>query len=239
MSFKVLQRINDNAYVPTQERLGLQEARWPRRSCPGQESPFSTEPNFSTQITPKGHKCSWKVLLNSENRITHTLHYSRSRSIPSVVHGALVRRLVDRGGVGVEFGKPKSRPKLSRLYLRSALFESSSTLSESDSAQVQSDFVRVHHRDEKKHYQIGAVARDTSSFVSLCTKSESMQNPESVECQLLATGLVTAFHKLTATINQLHSKRFKCSPSQTIPSLQEETMSDTTVKSGKELQQQQ
>ncbi|RDX89658.1 hypothetical protein CR513_28587, partial [Mucuna pruriens] len=41
--------------------------------------------------------------------------------------------------------------------------------------------------------------------------------------------------ELTATINQLHSQRFGRSPSQTILNPQEETMSDTIVKSGNEM----
>ncbi|RDX99501.1 hypothetical protein CR513_17440, partial [Mucuna pruriens] len=42
---------------------------------------------------------------------------------------------------------------------------------------VGSGFHHSIHYD--KHYQIGAVAGDTSSFVSLCAKSEFMLNPES------------------------------------------------------------
>ncbi|RDX93975.1 hypothetical protein CR513_23696, partial [Mucuna pruriens] len=75
------------------------------------------------------------------NHLMHTSH-SCSCSIPLVVHGASVRCLVNRGGVGLEFGKPESEPSLSRLYRRPTLFDSSPSpmsLSKAESESSQSE----------------------------------------------------------------------------------------------------
>ncbi|RDX97896.1 hypothetical protein CR513_19271, partial [Mucuna pruriens] len=62
---------------------------------------------FLSQPSLASEPMSLQVMRVTQNRITHTSHYSCSHSIPSVVHGASIRRLVDRGGAGLESGKPE------------------------------------------------------------------------------------------------------------------------------------
>ncbi|RDX82142.1 hypothetical protein CR513_37108, partial [Mucuna pruriens] len=173
----------------------------PKRSCLGQARLFSAKSSFKAQPTPearvstksvegkepstciKGMQELMKWLLNLETQSYHTHLTLTLSSIPLVVHDALVRCLVDRRGVGLKSGKPESGLSLNRLYPRLSLSESSPTPSkfetESESSQSKTESAFCMHHHNKKRYQIGSVARDTSFFVSLCDKSESMPNFES------------------------------------------------------------